>query len=75
MVTAGIATWLVLLVVFYFDPWPENGSLMVDVLMALGIVGTGVMLWRWRCPKCNKYLGGAYNPKFCPACGVRLVAL
>ena len=25
----------------------------------------------WRCPKCNKSLGGIKKPVFCPQCGVR----
>ena len=26
----------------------------------------------WRCPSCEKYLGKAFNPKFCTKCGIQL---
>jgi hypothetical protein len=26
----------------------------------------------WRCPSCEKYLGKAFNPKFCTKCGTQL---
>jgi hypothetical protein len=29
-------------------------------------------LWNWRCPACEKYLGKAISPRFCPKCGVAL---
>jgi len=28
----------------------------------------------WRCPACDKYLGRAFNPKYCGRCGVELRA-
>jgi len=29
-------------------------------------------LRNWRCPSCNAYLGGTFNPKFCKKCRTRL---
>jgi hypothetical protein len=26
----------------------------------------------WRCPSCGRHLGRAFNPRYCPKCGVRL---
>ena len=46
--------------------------------MILGIsfaLITGVLIFsllNWRCPSCNRYLGKAFNPKFCSKCGVQL---
>ena len=34
-------------------------------------VAYGVMLFKnWRCPRCNRFLKGGFNPNFCPNCGV-----
>ncbi len=46
--------------------------------MTLGVSFTliiGVLIFsllNWRCPSCNRYLGKAFNPKFCSKCGVQL---
>ena len=46
--------------------------------MTLGVSFTliiGVLIFsllNWRCPACNRYLGKAFNPKFCSKCGVQL---
>lgn len=39
-------------------------------LVALGLVAFS--LWNWRCPKCRRYLGRGWAPRYCPGCGVQL---
>ena len=63
-VTANESTGLVL------------GSIPISVLLPVFIVAViGAVVFslkNWRCPACNKYLGKAFNPSFCPKCGVGL---
>jgi hypothetical protein len=42
-------------------------------VLAVLLVGVLAFSFRnWRCPACDKYLGKAFNPSFCPKCGVAL---
>ncbi|MBN2095865.1 hypothetical protein JW752_00495 [Candidatus Peregrinibacteria bacterium] len=42
-------------------------------LLSISLVIVGVVLEfaNWRCPKCHRYIGMVYRPRFCPRCGVR----
>ena len=42
------------------------------VFLVLAIGALLFSLWNWRCPACEKYLGKAISPRFCPKCGVAL---
>ena len=42
----------------------------VGVAALLGILVA--LIYKWRCPACNGYLGRAFSPKYCPKCGVEL---
>ena len=42
------------------------------LLFAMIAAAVAFSLINWRCPKCNKYLGKAWSPKFCPSCGFQL---
>jgi hypothetical protein len=39
------------------------------ILIAVFIGFSGI---NWRCPSCNKYLGGDINKRICKKCGIRL---
>lgn len=75
LLTAAVAVWILLGAAVYFNPWAEqHDSLVFNVSVIVGIAWMIVVLWKWRCPKCHRYLAGNYEPKFCPGCGVRLLA-
>ncbi|MFY1828473.1 hypothetical protein ACN47A_21290 [Myxococcus fulvus] len=58
-----------------FLPWPEEHAPLLGKLLMGAIVVTVVpVLLVWRCPRCNKYLGGAASARACPTCGVPFVA-
>ncbi|HEX9780190.1 MAG TPA: hypothetical protein VGB20_03150 [bacterium] len=44
------------------------GGIMLVVVVGL----LGFSFKNWRCPACNRYLGKAWNPRFCAGCGVPL---
>ncbi len=48
-------------------PWAIEGGLVLA-----GLVGTALSFRYWRCPACDKYMGGALFMSHCPRCGVRL---
>ena len=52
---------------------------IVTLFFMIVIVAQVFTFINWRCPVCNKYLGGYLdmgrpmtNPKFCPKCGTQL---
>ena len=52
-------------------PRTLNDAYVIVVLVAA--VGTAVFtLYNWRCPACRRYLGRAWNPRFCRHCGIQL---
>ena len=47
-------------------------SMVLAVSFALIISVFIFSFLNWRCPSCSKYLGKAFNPKFCSKCGTQL---
>jgi hypothetical protein len=46
---------------------------VIAVIAFVVIFGTIIFsFFNWRCPSCNRYLGKAWNPKFCQKCGFQL---
>jgi hypothetical protein len=42
-------------------------------IFIIAIIGALIFSFKnWRCPACDKYLGKAFNPKFCSKCGAAL---
>ncbi len=39
--------------------------------VALVVIGVILEFANWRCPKCHRYIGMVYRPRFCPRCGVQ----
>lgn len=52
------------------------GSIPISVFAPIFIIAVIVLLIfsikNWRCPACHKYLGKAFNPRYCSKCGVGL---
>jgi len=46
-----------------------NMVLAVSLAMIISVLIFSFI--NWRCPSCNKYLGKAFNPKFCSKCGTQ----
>ncbi|MFP2903539.1 hypothetical protein ACLESD_00380 [Pyxidicoccus sp. 3LFB2] len=66
---------LTALVLSYVAPWPEEYAGMAFKLITVVLVAWIIpVFWKWRCPRCSKYLGGALAAKFCPGCGVPFTA-
>ena len=42
----------------------------ISFMLIIGVLIFSLL--NWRCPSCNRYLGKAFNPKFCSKCGVQL---
>ena len=59
---------------------PEAGTVLglplrigLPLVLLLMFSGVVLSLRNWRCPACEKYLGGAFRgPRHCPNCGVKL---
>ncbi|MFP2903540.1 hypothetical protein ACLESD_00385 [Pyxidicoccus sp. 3LFB2] len=74
-VSVIVYAWMALVVLSYVSPWPEKyGDLAYKVTTGVMLASMIPLFWKWRCPRCNKFLGGAANPKFCAGCGVPFVA-
>jgi len=62
--------------------WAEDhphvtiAGLPATVLIGVAVAVIAGFLWfsvrNWRCPACDRYLGKAFNPRFCAHCGVPL---
>jgi hypothetical protein len=63
---------LALLMILVGRASPDAGMLLVYALLLYTAVAVVLILKIWRCPHCRSYLGNAFNPRFCPSCGVRL---
>jgi len=47
-----------------------NTIIGISIALILSVL---IFSWfNWRCPSCNKYLGKAWNQKFCSKCGTQL---
>lgn len=49
-----------------------TGSIVAAVMIGVVVAALAFSFWNWRCPACNRYLGRAFNPRFCQGCGVSL---
>jgi hypothetical protein len=59
----------------------ESTGLVLDIIptaifapvFIVALLGALIFSFKnWRCPACNKYLGKAFNPRFCSTCGAVL---
>jgi len=50
---------------------PASPALAVIAFVGM-FTGAGLSIWNWRCPTCRRYLGKAFNPRFCQSCGAHL---
>ena len=48
--------------------YPVNGFVLLIAIALMGLFS----FYNWRCPACNRYLGGRMLPKYCSICGVKL---
>ena len=70
-----------IILIILFATVNENTGLVLGIIpisiftpiLIVAVVGAIIFsLKNWRCPACNKYLGKAFNPRFCSKCGVGL---
>ena len=75
LAAAVIGGWALMAAAAAFVGFPEAHAPLLGKVYVGVLLGSMVpLLWKWRCPKCNKYLGGAWSAKFCPGCGVKFTA-
>ena len=78
MLTVAIPVLPLAIAMLYSRDHPHANILGISVstIAILSVPGVlialGVMLYVWRCPQCDRYLGRSLNPKFCPHCGTPL---
>jgi hypothetical protein len=74
---ASLLAWIVVAALYAH----RDGSTLLGVplawaieggLVLAAVVGTALSIRYWRCPACDKYMGGALFMSHCPRCGVRL---
>jgi hypothetical protein len=53
-----------------FGEFSKNGIFTSQIILIGVFIGFSVI--NWRCPSCNKYLGGDINRRICKKCGIRL---
>jgi hypothetical protein len=69
---------LAILLLFWSTENPETTfaglqpSVITGIAIALLVATVVLSFLNWRCPACGKYLGRAFNPKFCSGCGAHL---
>jgi Na+/citrate or Na+/malate symporter len=66
---------LLLLVLIYkrtdiFGEFSKNNIVALQIILIGAFIGFSAI--NWRCPSCNKYLGGDINKRICKKCGIRL---
>ena len=70
-----------IILIILFATVNENTGLVLGIIpisiftpiLIVAVVGAIIFsLKNWRCPACNKYLGKAFNPRFCSKCGIGL---
>jgi len=72
----ALTLFLLLLLVLIYKRSDIFGEFSKNNIVALQIILIGVFIGfsaiNWRCPSCNKYLGGDINKRICKKCGIRL---
>ena len=67
------AYWAAFILLADYDTMTLLGMPASVTLTLLVGCMAGVLIWsfkNWRCPECNRYLGGKRNPQWCYWCGV-----
>jgi hypothetical protein len=76
LATIPIVLAFIILIGLGDNPEANIAGLPSNVLQGVAfVIIVGVLIFsffNWRCPSCKKYLGKAFNPKFCTKCGAQL---
>jgi len=54
----------------FFGEFSKNNIIALQIILIGVFIGFSAI--NWRCPSCNKYLGGDINKRICKKCGIRL---
>jgi hypothetical protein len=72
----ALTMFLLLFLVLVYKRSDIFGEFSKNSIVASQIILIGVFIGfsaiNWRCPSCNKYLGGDINRRICKKCGTRL---
>ncbi len=76
LLAMALTLFLLLFLVLIYKRTDIFGEFSKNNIIALQIILIGVFIGfsaiNWRCPSCNKYLGGDINKRICKKCGIRL---
>ncbi|MFA4918320.1 MAG: hypothetical protein WC581_03600 [Thermodesulfovibrionales bacterium] len=76
LLAMALTLFLLLFLVLVYKRTDIFGEFSKNNIIALQIILIGVFIGfsaiNWRCPSCNKYLGGDINKRICKKCGIRL---
>jgi len=76
LLAMALTLFLLLFLVLIYKRIDIFGEFSKNNIIALQIILIGVFIGfsaiNWRCPSCNKYLGGDINKRICKKCGIRL---
>ena len=76
LLAMALTMFLLLFLVLVYKRTDIFGEFSKNNIVALQIILIGVFIGfsaiNWRCPSCNKYLGGDINKRICKKCGIRL---
>jgi Na+/citrate or Na+/malate symporter len=76
LLAMALTLFLLLFLVLIYKRTDIFGEFSKNNIVALQIILIGVFIGfsaiNWRCPSCNKYLGGDINKRICKKCGIRL---
>jgi Na+/citrate or Na+/malate symporter len=76
LLAMALTLFLLLFLVLIYKRSDIFGEFSKNNIIALQIILIGVFIGfsaiNWRCPSCNKYLGGDINKRICKKCGIRL---
>jgi len=76
LLAMALTLFLLLFLVLIYKRTDIFGEFSKNNIIGLQIILIGVFIGfsaiNWRCPSCNKYLGGDINKRICKKCGIRL---
>ena len=76
LLAMALTLFLLLFLVLIYKRSDIFGEFSKNNIVASQIILIGVFIGfsaiNWRCPSCNKYLGGDINKRICKKCGIRL---
>ncbi len=76
LLAMALTMFLLLFLVLIYKRSDIFGEFSKNNIVALQVILIGVFIGfsaiNWRCPSCNKYLGGDINKRICKKCGIRL---